>query len=428
MSYFNNDHLQINNIIIDFEENIGKISSINQILNSIENFDEFIELKNQLKNLFTDIENDTNTLINTLKIIQYNIRKLYDDFSLLQNNYEDIEEKLKMIINDNNILINKNKEINEEIESKNQMIMEQDNYINKLFDILKNNENIIKYQNNNDIKNKTVQTKGKHKNIVNSCETSIENTKKYPVTHLKHNMRKNNSMNFKKPDKNNILSNNIKEPNMINNYSKKNNESISNDNLNKNISINDKNISNSMLTGKYIFKDDFEQDEEDNIHNNNINNKKQYSKNNNNIKNRIEKVEKIISIVYKDNNLYSKLKEKYGDDLENKIINENVSMEFLDEILKDIFEFTVQKTNESNKINIIPNKKEKNNINEINLNYGKATTDKHKRTKDMNYNFFQNNEPGSKLTNYFLFNLHREKMIDSQQQKKNYIRPKTPKL
>ena len=276
------------------------------------------------------------------------------------------------------------------------------------------------------MKNKTVQTKGKYKNIVNSCETSIENTKKYPFNYFKHNMRKNNSTNFKKPDKNNILNQKIKDSNIINNYFKKNNEIINNDNLNKNISPNEKNISNSMLTGKYIFNDDFEQ-EEKTTHNNNINNKNQYKKNSNNIKNRIEKVEKIISIIYKDNDLYSKLKEKYGEDLENKIINENVSMELLDEILKDISEFTVQKPNENNKINKIPNKKEKNNINEINLNFGKATADKHKRNKEINYNFFQYDEPGSKLTNYFLFNLHREKMIDSQP-KKNYIRPKTPKL
>ena len=86
MSYFSNDHLQINNIIIDFEENISKISSFNQILNSIDNMDEFIDLRNQLHNLLADMENDTSTVINTLKIIQYNIRKLYDDFSLLQNN------------------------------------------------------------------------------------------------------------------------------------------------------------------------------------------------------------------------------------------------------------------------------------------------------------------------------------------------------
>ena len=49
-----------------------------------------------------------------------------------------------------------------------------------------------------------------------------------------------------------------------------------------------------MLTGKYILKYDFEQDEE--TTNNNINNKKQY--NNNNIKLRNEKVEKVF-LLYK---------------------------------------------------------------------------------------------------------------------------------
>ena len=122
-------------------------------------------------------------------------------------------------------------------------------------------------------------------------------------------------MNFKKSEKNNILNNNIKESNIIYNYSKKNNEATNNDNLN-----NDKNLPNSIITGKYNFFDDFKQDKEKT--HNNINNKKLINKNNNNIKNKIEKVEKIISIIYKDNNLYSKLKEKYGDDIENKIVNE----------------------------------------------------------------------------------------------------------
>ena len=107
MLYFIKDHLLINNIITDFEENINKISSINQVLNSIDNIDELKELKNQLNILFTDIENDTNILINTLKIVLFSIRKLYDDFSLLLNNYANIEEKLKMIINDNTLLIQK---------------------------------------------------------------------------------------------------------------------------------------------------------------------------------------------------------------------------------------------------------------------------------------------------------------------------------
>ena len=439
MSYFNNDHLQINNIIIDFEENISKISSFNQILNSIDNMDEFIDLRNQLHNLFTDMENDTSTLINTLKIIQYNIRKLYDDFSLLQNNYEDIEEKLKMIVNDNSSLINKNKEINEQIKTKNQIIMGQENYINKLIEIIKNNENMIKEKNIQN-KNKNIQNKNKtiqneyniYKKVINNNEktsekkpinikiNSIKNStsKKSSTNHFHNDLRKNNSVNLKKAENNNISNNNnIKELNTIENYSKRNYEITSNNtNTNKNISFNNKNITNSINTGNYIFNDDFEPDE-------NKNNKNQ-KYNINDSKNKIEKVEKIISIIYNNNDLYSKLKVKYGDNLDSKIINENVSSEFLEQILKDIYEFSGEKEN-NNKNNQLSDNKGKNNINELILKSG--TADKYKRNLDYNINFFKNDENGLKLTNYFLFNLHREKMIDNQQ-RRDYKRPKTPKI
>ena len=409
MSYFNNDHLQINNIIIDFEENISKISSINQVLNSIDNIDEFNELKNQLNILFTDIENDTNTLINTLKIVQFNIRKLYDDFSLLQNNYEDIEEKLKMIINDNTLLIHKNKEINKQINAKNKKINEQEEHIKKLIEIIKNNEIIANEINNKkNIKINTAKMNtDKHKNIMKNNETSTENMKK--SNNFNYIMKKNNSVNLKK-NENNIIENikDIKEFNTINNDSKKNNE-VANINNNKNSSSID--MINNINTGKYIFNDDFGQDEQSNNSSKNDNN------NGNNIKNRIDKVEKIISLIYKNNNLYLKLKNKYGEDLENKILNENVNPEFLDKILIDISEFSENKNNK----NLY--KKEKNNIN--NKNIGKDDT--HKKNKEVNTNFFENDETGSKLTNYFLFNLQRERMIDSQQ-KKDFIRPKTPKL
>ena len=419
MTYFNNDHLQINNIIIDFEENIGKISSISQIINSIDNFEEFIELKNQLHNLFTDIENDTSTLINTLKIIQYNIRKLYDDFSLMQNNYEDIEEKLKMIINDNTLLIHKNKELNEQIQLKNQKINEQEINIQKLIQIIKNNEILInEVSNKEDSKNKTADIgKNKYKTILKGNKPSIENEKKNNFNHSIYNMRKNNSAATYN------ISNIIKDTNTIENYSKKNNEfaNINNVNNNDKSQTIDKNANNSISTGKYIFNDDFDQDE--GVNNDNIN----IEKNNIiNIKNRIEKVEKIISIIYKDNNVFLMLKTKYGDDLENKIINENVSPEFLDKILKDISEFSELRKNDKNKNNKLSSKKEKINKNEINLNTGKGG-DKHRKNKDFNLNLFQNDKGESKLTDYFLFNLQREKMIDSQQ-RTEYIRPKTPKI
>ena len=424
MSYFNNDHLQIDNIIIDFEENISKISSFNQILNSIENLDEFIDLKKQINNLFNDIENDTNTLVNTLKIIQFNIRKLYDDFSLLQNNYEDIEEKLKMIINENSLLINRNKEISENIKSKNLIIEEQEKYINKLLEIIKSSEILKENINKQFLKNEKNKSESAHKNIINKNEISmqnisapninntsnkknINNKKGSKKKHFNYNMRKNNSANLNNLEVNNIPN---KDFNTIQNYSKKNFEFNSNQNNNKNLNTLDKNLSNSISTGKYVFHNDFDDDEDDN---NKIKNRKNYS-----VENRIEKVEKIISVIYKNNNLYSMLKSKYGEDLDNKIINENVSIQFLDEILKDISEFQNQYDNKFNKFSTNKGKKNKN---ELITKTGKAVNN------EINNNILKNDETESKLTNYFLFNLQREKMIDSQQ-KKEYIRPKTPKL
>ena len=214
MAYFNNDHLQVNNIIIDFEENINKISSFSQILNSIENFDEFIDIRKQINTLFNDIENDTNTLINTLKIIQFNIRKLYDDFSLLQNNYEDIEEKLKMILNDNSLLLNKNKEINKQLNYKNQVIDNQEKHICKLTEIIQINEKIInEFNNQKDMPNKKYNNNGTENSFDKALNKKMIKNKKYINNNKKNsnnksnnNLKKNNSANFKTPD-NNLINN-----------------------------------------------------------------------------------------------------------------------------------------------------------------------------------------------------------------------------
>jgi hypothetical protein len=158
---------------------------------------------------------------------------------------------------------------------------------------------------------------------------------------------------------------------------------------------------------KYKFKDDF--DENENINDNKANNLS------NKTKNKIDKVEQIISVIHKNKKLYLKLKEKYGDNFENKIINENVNCEFLDHVLNDIYNFSEQDKNNSEKI---PLKKRKINLNEIDSEYD---NEKYETYKNNWNNYFKNdnNEDGgdNKLTNYFLFNLHREKMIDSQHSK-----------
>ena len=144
MSYFSNDHLKISDIIIDFEENISLISNANKLLLTINNLDEFNNLKTELSEKLNNIENDTNILINTLKIIQFNIRKLYDDFAKMQCNYGDMENKLKAMINDNYTLLNKNREIEKQINYKNIIIDEQNKHIKELFKANKYNDKLIK--------------------------------------------------------------------------------------------------------------------------------------------------------------------------------------------------------------------------------------------------------------------------------------------
>jgi hypothetical protein len=262
----------------------------------------------------------------------------------------------------------------------------------------------------------------------------INSNKKNNYNKINYNLKKNNSATFKKSDSNKII-NNDNNSNTIENYLNKNYDINLNylnqyrENVNSNTSNTienysnipsvDKYVTNSVNTGKYVFNDDL--DTEQDI-NNNTNEDNTLA-----IKNRINKVEKIISIIYNNNNLYCKLKEKYGEDLDNKIIDQKVSSEFLDQILNDISNYTEQKDIDQI-INSSYNRyaiKKNNNNEELNANFGK--NDKNRRNKDIFNTLFNNDNSNNKLTNYFLFNLHREKMIDSQQRKEN-LRPKTPKI
>ena len=461
MSYFNNDHLKINNIIIDFEENMNKISILNQSLSSIESLEEFNEVKAQLNTSLIDIENDTITLINTLKIIQYNNRKLYDDFSLLQNDYEEKDEKLKMIINENQLLINKNQELNDKLNylinniyndenltegnknkknigennSKRILNVSNDNKRNKNSNNIKN----LKYNNStNNKKNKflTNNKDEKSNKIIKEKKFSKSNKNKI---HKVNKVIKNNKSNINMKDiiNNNDIEykNNIIQKAEINNkinkdlnktnitYSKKNDNNIFNNNDNSFISANDKKVNKTINTMNYVFNDDSEENDDKN---------KSGKNDSTYIKNKIDKVEKIISIIYKDNNLYSMLKRKYGEDLNNQILNEEVTSEFLDKILNDISSYFSLKYNKSNE-QFVNNENNHNNIDQLVLGLVDNNKDGERtgrKTVESNKNnsifIFNNDENAHNLTNYFLFNLHREKMIDSQQ-KKFRTKPKTPK-
>ena len=470
MSYLNNDHLKINNIIIDFEENINKISILSQALSSIESLEEFNEVRAQLNNSLIDIENDTITLINTLKIIQYNNRKLYDDYSLLQNDYEEKDAKLKMVINENQLLSNKNQELNDKVNYLVNNIYNNENLIegNKAKSNLeeynskkninathgnkknKNSSNIynLKYKSSsNNKKNKflTNNKEEKSNKIIKEKKFSKSNNNKiHKISKVIKSNKSNKNINDNKIIKNNKdigYNNNIIQNHEITNkinkdlnntniiYSKKNDNNIFNNNDNSFISANDKKVNktiNNINTMNYVFNDDSEDNDDKN---------KSGKNDSTYIKNKIDKVEKIISIIYKDNNLYSILKRKYGEGLNNQILNEEVTSEFLDKILNDISSYFSIKNNKSNSNEQFLKNENNNYIDKFILGLkdnnkegertGRKTVENNKNNSIFIFNN-DNDENSHNLTNYFLFNLHREKMIDSQQ-KKFKTKPKTPK-
>ena len=259
MSYFTNDHLKISDIIIDFEENMTLISKTNKLLLSINNLEEFNNLKIELNEKLNNIENDTNILINTLKIIQYNIRKLYDDFAKIQSSNGDLENKLKAIINDNYALINNSREMEKQINYKNIIINEQNKHIKELLKTNKYNDKLIK-----DLKNK-IKNKNCQYRIPNKIKPDIPNSNKTIVNDKIFHYE--NFLNLK-----NIFNKNLKK--QISILTENNNKTDFNHKTNSNLKNEPSEESNTRFknistidNGKYIFKDELGQTDDEYINN-----------------------------------------------------------------------------------------------------------------------------------------------------------------
>ena len=370
MSYFTNDHLKISDIIIDFEENMTLISNTKKLLLSINNLDEFNNLKEELNEKLNNIENDTNILINTLKIIQYNIRKLYDDYAKIQCSNGDLENKLKAIINDNYALINKSREMEKQINYKNIIINEQNKHIKELLKSNKYNDKLIK-----DLKNK-IKSKNSQYKIPSKIKSEIPNANK-TIANDKI-IYYENFLNLK-----NIFNKNIKkqisiltENNNGTNIKYKTNSNLKNE-PSEASNVKTKNFS-TIDNGKYIFKDELQQTEDEYINN------------------KIKRNETAINI-NKNSNIFNKRK-----------INNN---EFKENIIKFS---TNKKSYENAKDKIL------NNVNNKHKTHSNSNTKKMKRkgqsaknifkVKNKNFEFGDEN---SKLTSYFLFNLQREKILNN---------------
>ena len=370
MSYFTNDHLKISDIIIDFEENMTLISNTKKLLLSINNLDEFNNLKAELNEKLNNIENDTNILINTLKIIQYNIRKLYDDNAKIQCSNGDLENKLNAIINDNYALLNKSREMEKQINYKNIIINEQNKHIKELLKSNKYNDKLIK-----DLKNK-IKSKNSQYKIPNKIKSDIPNANK-TIANDKI-FYYENFLNLK-----NIFNKNIKK--QISILTENNNGTNIKYKTNSNLKNEPSEASNAKTkifstidNGKYIFKDELQQTEDEYINN-------------------IIKRNETTTNINKNSNIFNKRK-----------INNN---EFKENIIKFS---TNKKSYENAKDKIL------NNVNNKHKTHSNSNTKKMKKkgqsaknifkVKNKNFEFGDEN---SKLTSYFLFNLQREKILNN---------------
>jgi hypothetical protein len=128
-------------------------------------------------------------------------------------------------------------------------------------------------------------------------------------------------------------------------------------------------------------------------------------------KSKIDRIQEIVLKGFNDEIILSKLKAHFGDNFEERIINEEVSDEYLHEVEKKIIEYSTNidkqcdnTTNNAN-INQFPEKEQLPMLDDTYLR------SKNKETISKRKNNIDNSESYSTLKNYFLFNLKRDLML-----------------
>ena len=404
------NYLEIDDIIMDIENTTNNIDILSKKISqlSIDN-----KIKNDFSQLLSNFKNNSLILLKALKIIQLNNRKLCDKSAVLENENQELKQKLKIFTIENNSLNNKNNQLASQINYQNNIIANQEKYIEELVEKLNDNEKKIyginltkKYDykkfklnnldiedssyNNSFLKNKKYEINNKiitkklnydyETNIINKNGPKNINEEKIIIPKSEdktNNTFSNNTYNNNTYKKNAYNSNTYN--NNANNY-KNNNNNNSNDE-GENNAIKYINVSN------YKFKDDFDKEENN-------------SNDNNESKNKINKVEKIISSIYNDKNLYNKLKENHGNDIDRQIMNENVSNKLLDDISKEIDEYYSKIANNKNLKKSSSGKNDFHNLEDNRTKSGKIpkkNNTNNNKQKTLEYKLLEEQEVKSKL-------------------------------
>jgi hypothetical protein len=473
---FENDHNLIDTEIMKIEEEIEKISDIKSNLYQISSIDEFKNFRGNLGQFLFKIEEEISNIIFTLKSIQNTNRKFYDNFAKNKNDFEDVLKQLEYYANDNKILINNLNLANKNIDYLNKINLNQEKYIEELISKLQGKEiefyggiitkkkslndndnnnsrlnlseesNKLNYDYNDEkimIQNKIFKDNNNNNNINNNINNNNKNLPHYMENFINNKKKEiNNNKNKeenKSEDYNNNINNNINKSDNISNINNTNsinnisNKESDNNTINQNInnlkflenkitSNNNNNNNNNLLNEDK--PDILQYDKVWDLYNN-IKNRQNFDDEEKKNKEKIDKVQDIVLKIFQNENMLKYFKNKYGNNFENDVLNENVSSEFLKEIENEILKYENNKNNNNKNNNnnnfLNEDDNEKNiSIPERDLN-DEIPTAKFKSNKNSNNNNNDNEnneEISSKFKNYFMFNLQREKMFQAQKENK----------
>ena len=259
----------------------------------------------------------------------------YESFMFSRNK---INQKFKLFEDCLNNLINSIIYLDEKNKEKDYLINKYENEIkNIIFNHKEDNNNSEKYiKNLNDIR-KTINNNNYERiNIPNLNELKLN----YDYGKLNPNdfldippiyINKNNSRNT---NQNNSLISNSNDSKINLDYSKSNTENKLNDNINNNINNNNKN--NEIITNENINKKNEINNNTIDNKNNTINNNNNTIDNNNNSLNKMDRIQKIVLEIFKDEETLKKFKAKFGDDIAHKITSNSIDEKFLIEVENEV--------------------------------------------------------------------------------------------
>ena len=280
---------------------------------------------------------DLKKIGNSILILKNEIINItsYESFMFSRNK---INQKFKLFEDCLNNLINSIIYLDEKNKEKDYLINKYENEIkNIIFNHKEDNNNSEKYiKNLNDIR-KTINNNNYERiNIPNLNELKLN----YDYGKLNPNdfldippiyINKNNSRNT---NQNNSLISNSNDSKINLDYSKSNTENKLNDNNNNNNNKNNEIITNENINKKNEINNNTIDNKNNTINNNNNNTID--NNNNNNSLNKMDRIQKIVLEIFKDEETLKKFKAKFGDDIAHKITSNSIDEKFLIEVENEV--------------------------------------------------------------------------------------------